>query len=71
MEKTEPMQSLEHSINRKFLSQDSKSRKDTAHKFPSINVLNIEMERRIGDGENWTNGMFGKLNQWKICISGF
>ena len=29
------------------------------------------MEPRIGDGENWTNGKFGKLNKWKICISGF
>ena len=23
------------------------------------------MEPRVGDGEKWTNGKFGKLNQWK------
>ena len=25
----------------------------------------------MGGGENWANGNFGKLNQQKICISGF
>ena len=25
-----------------------------------INVLNVEMEPRMGDGENWTNGKFWK-----------
>ena len=29
------------------------------------------MEPRKGEGDNQTNGKFGKLNQWKICISGF
>ena len=38
---------------------------------PCINVLNIEIEPRKGEGDNRTNGKFGKLNQWKICISGF
>ena len=28
------------------------------------------MEHRMGDGENWTNWKLGKLNQWKICVSG-
>ena len=28
------------------------------------------MEPRMGDGENWTNWKFGKLNQLKICVSG-
>ena len=41
------------------------------YKCPCINVLNIEMEPRKGEGDNQTNGKFGKLNQWKICISGF
>ena len=29
------------------------------------------MEPRMGEGDNQTNGKFKKLNQWKICISGF
>ena len=29
------------------------------------------MEARKGEGDNRTNRKFGKLNQWKICISGF
>ena len=29
------------------------------------------MEPRMGDGENLTNEKSGKLNQWKIHISGF
>ena len=37
----------------------------------NINVLNIEMEPRMGDRENWTNRKFRKLNQRKICISNF
>ena len=41
------------------------------HKCPCINVLDIEMEARKGEGNNQTNRKFGKLNQWKICISGF
>ena len=41
------------------------------HKCPHINVLNVETEPRMGKGDNRTNGKFGKLNQWKICISGF
>ena len=50
---------------------DSWGRKVTTHKCPCINVLNVEMEPRMGEGDNQTNGKFGKLNQWKICISGF
>ena len=46
-----------------------KCRKVTTHKCPCINVLNIETEPTMGDGENWTNRKFGKLNQWKIHIS--
>ena len=34
------------------------------HVCPCINVLNIEMEPRNGEGDNRTNGKFGKLNQW-------
>ena len=68
---SEPMESLEHWINGKFASLDSKCRKVTTHKCPNINVLNVEMEPRMGDGENWTNEKFGKLNQWKICFTGF
>ena len=30
--------------------------------------FNIEMEPRKGEGDNQTNGKFGKLNQWKIHI---
>ena len=41
------------------------------HKCPRINVLNVETEPRMGEGDNQTNGKFEKLNQWKICISGF
>ena len=41
------------------------------HKCPWINVLNIEMEPRMGDGDNRTMESYGTLNQWKICISGF
>ena len=29
------------------------------------------MEPRKDEGDNQTNGKFGKLNQWKIHISGF
>ena len=58
MGKTEPMESLEHWTNRKFVSLDSKSRKATPHKCPNINVLNIEMEPRKVEGDNQTNGMF-------------
>ena len=29
------------------------------------------MEPNKGEGDNRTNGKFGKLNQWKNCISGF
>ena len=29
------------------------------------------MEPGKGEGDNQTNGKFGKLNKWKICISGF
>ena len=50
---------------------DSWGRKVTTHKCPRINVLNVETEPRMGDGDNRTNGKFEKLNQWKICISGF
>ena len=71
MGKTEPMECLENWINGKFSSQDSKCRKVTTHKCPHINVLNVEMEPRIGDGENWTNEKFKKLNQWKICFTVF
>ena len=41
------------------------------HKCPCINVLNVETEPRMGEGDNQTNGKFEKLKQWKICISGF
>ena len=71
MGKTEPMESLENWTNGKFSSLDSKYRKVTTHNYPYINVLNVEMEPRIGDGENWTNEKFGKLNQWEICFTGF
>ena len=40
------------------------------HKCPCINVLNVEMEPRMGDREKLTKGKFRKLNQRKICISG-
>ena len=43
----------------------------STHKCPRINVLNVEMEPRMGEGDNQTNGKLKKLNQWKICISGF
>ena len=70
-EKTEPMESLENWINGKFASQDSKCRKVTTNKCPPINVLHIGKEPRKGEGDSRTNGKFGKLNQWKICIFGF
>ena len=69
--KTEPKESLENWINGKFASPDSKCRKATTHKCSCINFLNVEIEPRMDDGENWTNGKFSKLNQLKICISGF
>ena len=43
----------------------------STYKCPRINVLNVETEPRMGEGNNRKNGKFGKLNQWKICISGF
>ena len=43
----------------------------STERSPHMNVLNVEMEPRIGDRENWTKGKFRKLNQQKICISGF
>ena len=43
----------------------------SAERSPRINVLNIETEPRKGEGDNWTNGKFGKLNQLKIHISIF
>ena len=43
----------------------------STERSPHINVLNIEMEPRMGDWENWTKGKSRTLNQLKICISGF
>ena len=52
MGKTEQMESLENWINGEFASLDSKCRKVTTHKCPWLNVLNVEMAPRMGDGEN-------------------
>ena len=51
-EKTEQMESSENCIDGKFRSLVSKCRKVTTHNCPCINVLNVEMEPRMGDGEN-------------------
>ena len=71
MGKTEPTEISQNWIKGKIASPVSKYRKVTTHKCPCINVLIIEMEPWKGEGDNQTNGQFGRLNQWKICISGF
>ena len=38
-----------------------------AERLPHINVLNVETEPRMGDGENWTNRKFGKLISRKLA----
>ena len=52
MGKTGPKESLENWINGKFASMVFKCRKVTTHKCPHINVLNVEMEPRMGDDKN-------------------
>ena len=43
------------------------------HKCPHINVLTVATHKCQNwtwcGGENWTNGKFGKLKQWKIYLS--
>ena len=72
MGKTEPTQNSENWINGKFASGPVfgvKCRKVTMHKCPYINIINVKTKPRMCDGEKWTKGKFGKLNQWKICNS--